>query len=127
MNTKTAFILSIVITVTGLLTAGCPERKSIADIEANPGRYQNKEVVIAGVVKDSYGITIPGTGYGGGAYTIDDGTGSIWLSSTRAAFQLKDRRLVSKVCSATALTGRGETTDWAYMRKIDVIEKTNAR
>ena len=79
MKTKTAFILLIVITVTGLLTAGCPERKSIADIEANPGRYQNKEVVIAGVVKDSYGISIPGTGYGGGAYKIDDGTGSIWV------------------------------------------------
>ena len=42
-------------------------------------RFQNKEVAIAGVVKDSYGISIPGTNYGGGAYKIDDGTGSMWV------------------------------------------------
>ena len=63
----------------GLFAAGCPQRVSIADIEANPSRYQNKEVAIAGVVKDSYGVSIPGTRYGGGAYKIDDGTGSIWV------------------------------------------------
>jgi len=57
----------------------CPDRKSIGDIEANPGKYQNKEVAIAGVVRDSYGISIPGTNMGGGAYKIDDGTGSIWV------------------------------------------------
>jgi hypothetical protein len=38
----------------------CPDRTKIGDIEANPSRYQNKEVVIAGTVKDSYGINIPG-------------------------------------------------------------------
>lgn len=63
----------------GLFTTACPERKSIADIEANPGKYQNKEVAIAGVVRDSYGISIPGTKMGGGAYKVDDGTGSIWI------------------------------------------------
>ena len=63
----------------GLFAAGCPQRVSIADIEANPSRYQNKEVAIAGVVKDSYGVSIPGTRYGGGAYEINDGTGSIWI------------------------------------------------
>jgi len=36
-------------------------------------------VVIAGTVRDSYGLTIPGTRIGGGAYKIDDGTGSIWV------------------------------------------------
>ncbi|HQU93914.1 MAG TPA: hypothetical protein PLK77_16580 [Pyrinomonadaceae bacterium] len=59
--------------------AGCPERTSIADISANPSKYANKDVVIAGTVQDSYGIAIPGTPIRGGAYKIDDGTGSIWV------------------------------------------------
>ncbi|MGB7208099.1 MAG: hypothetical protein WBD27_05505 [Pyrinomonadaceae bacterium] len=79
-NLSTA-VLSITLAFAALITAGCPERVSIADIEANPAKYQNKEVAIAGTVKDSYGISIPGTPIQGGAYKIDDGTGSIWVIS----------------------------------------------
>ncbi len=71
-----------VVALFGLLTTACPERKSIGDINANPGKYQNKEVAIAGVVRDSYGFGIPGTNIGGGAYKVDDGTGSIWVLVT---------------------------------------------
>ena len=46
--------LALVLLTGALYTAGCPERTSIADIEANPSRYQNKDVVIAGTVRDSY-------------------------------------------------------------------------
>jgi hypothetical protein len=67
----------------GIFATGCPHRRSIAQIESNPGRYQEKEVVIVGVVKDSYGFSIPGTGIGGGAYKVDDGTGSIWVITDR--------------------------------------------
>ena len=74
-------IISITIAFAVFLTAACPERVTIADIEANPSKYQNKEIVIAGTVKDSYGISIPGTQVQGGAYKIDDGTGSIWVIS----------------------------------------------
>ncbi len=63
----------------GLMTVACPERKSIADIEANPSKYQNKEVVVAGVVRDAYGINVPFSKVRGGIYKIDDGTGSIWV------------------------------------------------
>ncbi len=79
MRTFGKYSLITAITAICIFGAGCPERKSIADINSNPGRYQNKQVAIAGVVKDSYGISIPGTTYGGGAYKIDDGTGSIWV------------------------------------------------
>jgi hypothetical protein len=61
------------------LLAACPERVSIADIENNPSRYRDKEVGIVGTVKDSYGVSVPGTPIRGGAYKIDDGTGSIWV------------------------------------------------
>ena len=75
---STAIVLSIIVAAT-LFATGCPERTSIADIEANPSKYQNKEVAIAGTVRDSYGFSIPGTNIGGGAYKVDDGTGSIWI------------------------------------------------
>ena len=79
MKSLTKMVLLLAAILTALFATGCPERRSIADINADPGRYHNKEVVIAGVVRDSYGLTIPGTRIGGGAYKIDDGTGSIWV------------------------------------------------
>ena len=79
MKIFTTASLLILVAASALFMTGCPERKSIADIEANPGKYQNKEVAIAGRVTDSYGLSIPGTKYGGGAYKVDDGTGSIWV------------------------------------------------
>ena len=79
MKKTTTIFLLVTIAALALFATGCPERRSIADIEANPSKYQNKEVVIAGRVVDSYGIGIPGTNIGGGAYKIDDGTGSIWV------------------------------------------------
>lgn len=82
MKTIYTALLLIVVTFVGLFTTACPERRTIAEIERNPGRYQDKEVVIAGVVRDSYGISIPGTNVGGGSYKIDDGTGSIWVVVT---------------------------------------------
>ncbi|MFL6374591.1 MAG: hypothetical protein ACJ73D_08005, partial [Pyrinomonadaceae bacterium] len=65
-----------------LFATGCPQQESIADIEHNPSRYQDKEVVVVGRVTDSYGLGIPGTSIGGGAYKIDDGTGSMWVLVT---------------------------------------------
>jgi len=79
MNTLAKLSLSVTIAATAIFAAACPDRTKIGEIEANPSRYQNKEVVIAGTVKDSYGINIPGTPMRGGAYKIDDGTGSIWI------------------------------------------------
>ena len=79
MNRNTRVILLALAAVVAALGAACPERTSIADIERNPSRYENKEVVIAGTVKDSYGVNVPGTPIRGGAYKVDDGTGSIWI------------------------------------------------
>ena len=84
MNKISTAVLSVMVVFAALFTAACPERVSIADIEANPSKYQNKEIVIAGTVKDSYGISIPGTRIQGGAYKIDDGTGSLWVMSESA-------------------------------------------
>ena len=82
MRSITSTFLFMTVIVFALMATGCPERTSIADIERNPSKYQDKEVVVAGVVRDSYGLGIPGTRIGGGAYKIDDGTGSIWVLVT---------------------------------------------
>ena len=76
--------LLLIIAVAGitLFATGCPEQRSIAEINRNPARYQDKEVVVVGRVTDSYGVAIPGTNIGGGAYKIDDGTGSMWVLVT---------------------------------------------
>ncbi|MEP6900384.1 MAG: hypothetical protein ABJA66_01465 [Actinomycetota bacterium] len=84
MKKKTSvFLVGLLLTI-GLFGAACPERKSIADIEANPSKYQNKEVVVAGVVRDAYGINIPLTNIRGGVYKVDDGTGSIWVYTEKS-------------------------------------------
>lgn len=69
------FLLAIV-TATLLLTA-CPSQTNISRINADPGRYRNKEVGIVGTVTDSYGVL------GNGAYEIDDGTGRMWVVTRR--------------------------------------------
>ncbi len=79
MNYMTKSLLSGLVVLMGFFASACPDRTSIADIEANPSKYQNKQVAIAGTVRDSYGVNIPGTRIRGGAYKIDDGTGSIWI------------------------------------------------
>jgi len=69
-------ILLLIIGGALLLTA-CPSQTNIAKINADPGRYRNKEVGIIGRVTDSYGVM------GNGAYEIDDGTGRIWVATRR--------------------------------------------
>lgn len=79
MKNSTKIILLSLAAFVAAFAAACPERTTIADINANPSRYNNKEVAIAGTVRDSYGINVPGTPIRGGAYKIDDGTGSLWV------------------------------------------------
>src|SRR5918993_6013098 len=68
--------LSLILTAVFLLTA-CPSQTTISKINADPARYRNKEVVIVGTVRDSYGAL------GQGAYEIDDGTGRLWVVTRR--------------------------------------------
>ena len=74
--TKNAALLVAIVIGTLLVTA-CPSQTNVAKINADPGRYRNKEVAIVGRVTDSYGAL------GAGAYEIDDGTGRIWVATRR--------------------------------------------
>ncbi len=76
MKTKT-ILITLIITIS-LLASACPSRVSIGKILANPSKYSEKEVVIAGRVTNSFGIAMLG-----GIYKIDDGTGSIWVLTNK--------------------------------------------
>ena len=84
MNRGTKTILIGLILLVGLLTAACPKRTSIADIENNPSKFYDKKVAVAGEVKTSYGVSIPLINESGGIYKVDDGTGSIWVMTQRS-------------------------------------------
>ena len=58
----------------GLALVAC-ERMKIGDINADPGRFMNKEVAVAGMVTQSIGVL------GRGIYQVDDGTGRLWVFS----------------------------------------------
>ncbi|CAN5541159.1 hypothetical protein BH10ACI1_BH10ACI1_07300 [soil metagenome] len=81
MKSITKVILLSLVLMIGLFAAACPKRTAIADIQANPSKYRDKEVAIVGTVRESYGLSVPGTNYRGGIYKIDDGTGSIWIAT----------------------------------------------
>lgn len=71
-------ILAMMILAIGLLATACPSRTNISRIEANPSKYYNKEVAVAGRVSNSFGLPMLG-----GIYKLDDGTGSIWVLTSR--------------------------------------------
>ena len=68
------FFYVAVICMLGFAMAAC-ERQKIGDITADPGRFQNKQVNVAGRVTQSIGAL------GKGVYQIDDGTGKLWVFS----------------------------------------------
>lgn len=91
-----------------VFAAACPKRVAIADIEADPDRYNDKTVAVAGVVKDSYGISIPIVREGGGIYKIDDGTGSIWVMTRNRGVPVKGAQIgvKGKVRTGVVYNGR---------------------
>ncbi len=78
-----AILLGLILTAT-LFVAACPKRTTVADIEANPSRYYDREVAVAGTVETSYGVSIPIIREQGGIYKVSDATGSIWVITQRS-------------------------------------------
>lgn len=75
---KIKAILATLILACGLLATACPSRTDIRRIEANPSKYNNRDVAVAGRVTESFGLPMLG-----GIYKLDDGTGSIWVLTNR--------------------------------------------
>jgi hypothetical protein len=117
MKIFTTGLAFVVVIAAVIFTAGCPNRVSIADIEANPGKYQNKDIAVAGTVKDSYGLSIPGTPIGGGAYKIDDGTGSIWVVVSEGNVPAKGTRMGVSGRVGTGVNYKGRNYGLAMYEK----------
>lgn len=85
-----------------ILLAGCPKQVTVAEIQADPGRYSGKEVAIRGNVSNSFGAL------GQGAYELDDGTGRIWILVERGGVPSKGARVrsVGRVVSGVSFAGR---------------------
>jgi starvation-inducible outer membrane lipoprotein len=99
---KGRVILGVSIALLALALTGCPERKRIAEINRDPGRYFDKEVTIVGRVTRSYGAL------GQGAYEIDDGTGRMWVVTEKYGVPSKDAYVgvTGKVVSGITWGGR---------------------
>ena len=81
---KNSILLGVFVAALALSLTGCPERKRIGDVTADPGRYLNKEVTIVGRVVRSYGAGPFGI------YEIDDGTGRMWIATEKYGVPSKD-------------------------------------
>jgi hypothetical protein len=79
MNRTFRILALVLASACVLLATGCPARRSVAEIERNPGKFNGKDVTVVGVVSTSYGASIPGSRAGMGIYEVDDGTGQIWV------------------------------------------------
>lgn len=79
MKTKTKAFLIALVAAVALLGAACPQQTSIGNIERNPSRYVGKDVAVGGRVTNSFGVALLG-----GVYKVDDGSGSLWVLTTRS-------------------------------------------
>jgi hypothetical protein len=70
-----------------LVLTACPPQKSIAELQRDPARYNNKEVIVRGTVVQSIGAL------GTGMFEIDDGTGRMWIYSERYGVPSKGIRV----------------------------------
>ncbi len=104
--------LAVVLAVTFFVTA-CPQRETISKINADPGKYSNKEVAVAGTVRDSYGLL------NFGVYEIDDGTGRLMVV-TRSGVPARGSKVGAKgrVYTGASYGGRSFGT---------VLEETERR
>lgn len=72
---RTLILLTVLLT--SVFTGMACATRTINQVIADPGRYQNREVRLRGSVVDSYSVL------NRGAYRIDDGTGQLWVISDK--------------------------------------------
>src|SRR5262252_8046671 len=112
MNRKRLFYLAAFV-VMALVLSAC-ERMKISEINADPGRFTNKEVAIAGKVTQSIGAL------GKGIYQVDDGTGTLWVLANVRGVPSKGARVGVKGYVKPTITFLG-------VNYATVMEETDRR
>jgi hypothetical protein len=89
-----------------LVLAACPPQKSIAELQRDPLRYSNKEVIVRGTVVQSIGAM------GAGMFEIDDGSGRLWVYTERYGVPAKGLRVavIGTVTPTLTFAGRSFAT-----------------
>jgi hypothetical protein len=78
----------VVLLAGALIGSGCAAR-SVNDVMADPGRYRNRDVNVAGEVTESVGVL------GKGFFKLQDESGSLWVYTSRG-LPRKGARVESK-------------------------------
>ena len=117
-RSRSLFLFPLLLLLAAGLTA-CPSRTTIGKINADPDRYFEKEVGVAGTVTDSYGVP-----FVGGAYELDDGTGRIWVVTERGNTPSRGARVGVKGRVYSGPTIRGRNVGMA-VREEDRRVKSN--
>ena len=124
MNPKSiTFIAAVLLLSLGL--SSC-ERTKIGDITADPGRFRDKQVDVAGEVVTSVGASI--LGIGRGVYEISDGTGTLWVYSEHRSVPTKGARVAVKGHISESVTIMGKNYGTVLRednRYADKAEKTS--
>lgn len=108
-QSRTLFTFALVLVT--IIVLGCPQGTTIADINADPGRFRDKEVSLTGRVVTSFGAL------GEGGYELDDGTGRIPVITTRGVPGQGARvRVTGRVSSGVTFAGRSFGT---FIRETD--------
>ncbi len=101
MTRQLRTLLTFALAMVTLVLLGCPQQTTIADINADPGRFRDKEVALTGRVVTSFGAL------GEGGYELDDGTGRIPVITTRGVPGQGTRvRVTGHVSSGITVAGR---------------------
>lgn len=107
MKQRIALMLTI---LAGVMLSACGTVK-IARINADPSRYQNRDVSVEGRVTNSAGAL----GFGG--YQVDDGTGKIFVISTGSGVPSKDSQVKVNGTVQSGATILGKTIGTAIRER----------
>jgi hypothetical protein len=98
---RSCAVLAILLSA-GLLAA-CAA-KTVNDVMADPGRYRDREVSVKGEVTESIGVL------GRGFFKLQDGSGSLWVYTTRGlprkGARVSSRGTVRDLATVDQLTSR---------------------
>src|SRR3989441_11271974 len=111
MTRKIVYLMTILTVVLSLIAC---ERKKISEINADPGRYMNKEVAVIGQVTQSIGAL------GKGIYQLDDGTGRLWVMTNSRGVPSKGAKVGVKGYVKPTITFLG-------VNYATVMEETDRR
>ena len=103
-----------------LVLAGCGSTR-IGRVLQEPTRYQNRSVTIEGRVTTAYGANVPGLNIPG-VYQVDDGTGKIYVLSTRGGVPGRDARVRVKGTVTPGLQVAGRSIGTALRERDHSVQ-----